>query len=136
MAGRPRKATAVLERSGAFAHDPQRRRRDPATTGPIGDPPPSMPEEMHAIWYELAHAAPTGILRNRDRLVLELAVRTLHHMRTVPKFRPGVVSALLRCLIAMGMTPADASRVAGNPESAPNPFAKFKSRVTAAGKPN
>jgi hypothetical protein len=132
---RPRKPSAELERNGAFAKNPKRRRVDPQTRGPIGDPPPSMPERLHALWYELIEHAPIDVLRSRDRLIVELAVRVLAAIRAEESPDPALVSQLKGCLSAMGMTPADASKVHAPKEKVENPFAEFASKAIEARKP-
>lgn len=132
---RPRKPTAQLELSGAFAKNPNRRRKDPATTGPIGDPPPSMHLKFHAIWYEVAGYAPVDVLRSRDRIILELAVRVLYTIRSADKVEAAMSSQLKACLSSMGMTPSDASKVHAPHERKENPFAKYASKTKEARKP-
>lgn len=132
--GRPRKATAQLKLSGAFNRNPNRTREDPETTGPLGDPPPSMDKKFHATWFEIAEQAPVNVLRSRDRTLLELAVRVLYAIRNTDKLEAAMVSQLNKCLSSMGMTPSDASRVNANQEKPDNPFAKFGRKAKQARK--
>lgn len=135
---RPRKPTEELERNGAFAKNPKRKRVDPKTTGPVGDPPPGMPLELHAIWYELAEHAPLNVLRSADRALLEIACRLLHAIRKSPILilvEPPLYAQFIKCLSAMGMTPVDRSKVHAPQEKAENRFAKFASKASEARKP-
>lgn len=87
MAGRPRKPTAVLEDTGAFAKDPQRRaarENEPQPNGPIGEPPDYFNQTEVAIWAEFVDEAPDGVLTKADRKVLELAVRLTAKIRFQP----------------------------------------------------
>jgi hypothetical protein len=129
---RPRKPTAELELRGAFKKDPQRRRVDPKTKGPIGNPPPGMGEHMHATWYELIEHSPLNVLKSRDRIILELAVRVLYAIRLSDVPDTALVSQLKGCLSSMGMTPADASKVHAPQEKPANPFAKFAGKASEA----
>lgn len=131
-----RKPAAVQEKNGAWAKNPQRRREDPPTAGPIGDPPPTLPENLHAVWHELIANAPVGVLKSRDRFVLETTVRVLHELRTSSKFQAATGALLHKCLVSLGMTPADASRAHVPTDNAENPFAKFAKKAAAARKQN
>lgn len=135
---RPRKPTAELERNGAFAKNPNRKRKDPQTSGPVGDPPPSMNLQLHATWYELAEHAPINVLRSADRALLEMATKLLYGFRAMPMAalpEPALISQFIKCLSAMGMTPVDRSKVHAPQEKAENPFAKFASKAAEARKP-
>jgi hypothetical protein len=134
---RPRKPTAELELKGAFAKNPKRRRVDPQTSGPIGDPPPSMELELHATWHELADQAPLNVLRSADRALLEVATILLFTIRRTSRaaLEPAMIGQLLKCLSAMGMTPVDRSKVHAPQEKVDNPFAKYASKAAEARKP-
>ena len=132
---RPRKPTAELQRNGAFAKNPNRKRSDPKTSGPIGDAPPSLPTELHSIWYELAEHAPLNVLRSADRGILETAARLLFKIRKSLDIEPAIAGQFIKCLSAMGMTPADRSKVHAPKEKAENPFAKFAGKTAEARKP-
>lgn len=135
---RPRKPTAELERNGAFAKNPNRKRQDAKTSGPVGDPPPSLNLALHATWHELAEQAPLNVLRSADRALLEMATRLLYNFRALPFTvlpEPALIGQLIKCLSAMGMTPVDRSKVHAPQEKAENPFAKFASKAAEARKP-
>jgi hypothetical protein len=133
---RPRKPTATLELVGAFRKDPKRRRVEPKTKGPIGDPPPSLPIELHAIWYELADAAPLGILTHADRPFLASFCRWQNRERTAEKWTAADAAALCWFYVRAGMTPADRSRVQATATKTDNPFAKFAKKAESARKPH
>jgi hypothetical protein len=131
---RPRKATATLELNGAFAKDPQRRRVDPPTGGPLGDPPTSLPEHMHALWYELADEAPIGVLTKADRSNFAEFVKLKYY---VTMTEHELVAAADRSLLhamhqQFGMTPASRSKVHAPKQEEDNPFGKFAAKVKQA----
>lgn len=135
---RPRKPTAELERNGAFAKNPKRKRKDAQTSGPVGDPPPSMNLELHATWYELAEHAPINVLRSADRALLEMATKLLFNFRRLPFDvlpESALIAQFIKCLSVMGMTPTDRSKVHAPQEKIANPFAKFASKAAEARKP-
>lgn len=131
---RPRKPTADLELRGAFRKNPQRRRKDPETAGPLGEPPAGWAPELKAVWYELAENAPLQVLRVRDRWLVELACRLKYQERTDPDMSSAKLALLLNCLSRMGMTPSDASKVHAPKEKQESPFSKFARKVSAARK--
>src|SRR4051812_5446681 len=72
---RHRLPTELLERSGAFDHDPQRREArsdEPLPSGPLGDPPEYFSAAQKAIWHELAEQVPEGVLTIADRILVEI----------------------------------------------------------------
>jgi hypothetical protein len=83
--GRPRKPTAVLELTGAFRKNPQRKRTEPPTAGPLGDPPEHFTAEQAAVWHELASICPPGVLMRSDRVVVEIhGSRSQDHLTEAP----------------------------------------------------
>ncbi len=133
---RPRKPTAALELTRAFQKNPKRRRSDPKTKGPIGDPPLTLPLELHAVWHELIDAAPLDVLTHADRPFLASFCRWAHRERTAEKWTAADAAALAWFYVRAGMTPADRSRVHATTEKASNPFDKFANRVSSARKPH
>ncbi len=72
---RPRKPTAILETSGAFIKNPQRRRpTEPKPTGELGNPPGRLEREEVAMWHEMAAVLPPGVAKNSDRPSFEMMV--------------------------------------------------------------
>ena len=110
--GRPRKPTAVLELTGAFQKDPQRRRdHEPKPQGPIGDPPADFDDVLMVLWRELLGMVPAGVLAVADRWLLELTCRTMRQVKQGYALA-AEKNLLLSCLSRMGLTPADRSRIA------------------------
>jgi len=135
---RPRKPTAALELIGAFDKNPKRRRVDPKTSGPVGEPPPSMNLELHGTWHELAEYAPLNVLRSADRALLEMATKLLFNFRRLPFDvlpESALIAQFIKCLSAMGMTPSDRSKVHAPQEKLDNPFAKFAGKAKEARQP-
>jgi hypothetical protein len=84
MAGRPRKATAIHEISGAMAKNPSRfadRAEEPEAKGPIGDPPAAFLSphgdgpKLLAKWNKLIDEAPLGLLTASDSEYLATVCR-------------------------------------------------------------
>jgi hypothetical protein len=61
-----------------------------------------------------ASLIPDGVAGRCDRLIIELTCRLLIEMRTQGKFNAALAAQLRCCLAALGMTPADRSRVSTN----------------------
>lgn len=114
---KPRTPTSVMEANGAFDHDPQRRRVDPDTHGPLSvQAPERLSPAERVIWEELVLLAPKRVLADCDTYIVELTVRL------VSKLRDGTINGaqsgqLLACLGRMGMTPADRSKVTTQKET-------------------
>lgn len=111
---RPRTPTTVLELTGAYVKDPQRRRdHEPAANGPLGEPPASFEadEELLETWYELVELVPANVLARADRWTVELACRMMRLLRK-GYFKAAELNILLSCLSRMGLTPADRSKIA------------------------
>lgn len=107
-----RKPTNVLELSGAWAKNPQRRRSDPPTRAPLGNPPKQEAMTFAQAWKYIAKCCPDGVLTDRDRPYLEIAASLFVQFRADPvKFHPAKLARLTAMLASLGMSPADASRV-------------------------
>jgi hypothetical protein len=116
----------VLEQKGAFLHDPKRKRKDPPTKGPLGDPPASLPIEMHATWVELAEDAPIGVPTRADRAMFEDMVRLKYERRHGTKWTMAQQGQLTRLYSLCGMTPSDRSKVNAAEADAPaDPAEKY-----------
>ena len=95
--GRSRKPTAVLDATGAFAKNPQRkaaRENEPEPNGPIGDAPDYFNQTELSIWDEYVDEAPAGVLTKGDRKTLELAVR----LTAKARFERAATGKWIRCL--------------------------------------
>lgn len=107
-----RKPAALQELTGAWRKDPQRRRTEPTPHGPIGSPPKQSALTFEQAWRYLVKCAPEGVLADRDRVWLEVAAHLLVQFRADPaNMHPAKLSRLTACLSALGLSPADASRV-------------------------
>lgn len=108
---RPRTPTAILDARGSFVHDPQRRREDPATSGPLPlTPPKNLTATEQAAWVELVSNAPTRVLANADYAVVELTAKLIVRMRA-DTLNGSEMGHLIKCLSQLGCTPADRSKV-------------------------
>jgi hypothetical protein len=110
---RPRKPTAVLELTGAFRKDPQRKKArasEPVPTGVIGIPPVHFDAIHAAVWYEVISMIPAGVLTGADRIMVELTCSLICGLRNGTSER-GDKALLKGCLASMGMTPAERSKI-------------------------
>lgn len=125
--GRPRKPTPVLELTGAFRKDPQRRRdAEPVGEGPLGDPPPTWDndEELRSIWQEIVSITPSGVLTRADRLIVEMICLMMKRVRSGHAML-GEMRLLMAGLGKLGLTPADRSRVSVAREEEQDEFTKL-----------
>lgn len=129
--GRPRKPSNVLEMSGAFRKNPQRRAEranEPQPTAPIGDPPPHLTANAARAWQDIVRLAPGGVLGDTDRLYVEIAAELLAMKRElgVLAMEPAKLNRLETMLGKLGMNPADRSKVnapgSGKPKNQFNDF--------------
>jgi phage terminase small subunit len=103
----------MLDITGQLAHDPQRhanRANEPKASAPIGDAPSHLSDEQKALWNELVSISLPDVLANADRWHLEMTVRLMDRLRSGTASDNNFTS-LRQCLAALGMTPADRSRV-------------------------
>lgn len=108
---RPRKPTRVLELTGAFRKDPQRRRAregEPEVTTPLGDAPDHLDEAERARWNEIRKWAPW--LGVPDRPIVE-QVCALWMLQRKGKATVAQMKLLSTNLTLLGMTPSSRSRV-------------------------
>jgi hypothetical protein len=131
-----RKPTAILEASGAFDHDPQRRRAregEPVPEGPLGEPPAEWLELAKAgnpkyvkyveIWHRLAAQAQFGVLSSMDRTFTKQTVDLEYRLDRGmaghgPPLTAGEQSQLNKNLGQMGCIPSERSRVKGQTKTA------------------
>lgn len=106
--GRPRKPTKVLELSGAFKKDPQRKRnQEPLPTGEVGGPPDYFNIGERKTWNELAGACFWAT--DSDRQIMEIACVLLYRFRTETGFAQ--FNHLLSSLSKLGLSPSDRAKV-------------------------
>lgn len=106
-----KKLTNVLEASGAFDHNPQRRNKDePDPVGVLGDPPTGFTPAQKRTWKEIQDSSPPGVFGAQDRIAMEMCVKMLCQFRS-GKLKTNLYIRLESLLCKFGMTPADRSRV-------------------------
>lgn len=131
-----RKPTALLEASGAFNHNPSRRREregEPVPEGPLGDPPADWLEQAAAgnpkyakyvaIWRELDGMVQFGVLSSMDRFFVEQTVDLVYRLRRGMAGHGAILTAgeqsqLNKHLGQMGCIPSERSRVKGQTKTA------------------
>lgn len=124
------KATAVLEASGSFDKNPQRRRVDPVASNEIDPPPSYFDESERAVWFELIASSPIGVLKNSDHSALEIASTLLSDFRKDRKsFSSSRMSSLQKALSSLGRTPIDRGRIVASeiPPAQNDPWAELSS---------
>jgi len=110
----PRKSSKVLELTGAYAKNPQR--RNDAEPEGNGSFPKDAPELLNDIekqyWHELVAMVPAGVLTGSDVLAIELLTKLVFEFRTsyteMPSARLSRMSAEMGRL---GLTPADRTKL-------------------------
>jgi hypothetical protein len=121
---RPRTPSNVLELRGAFAKNPQRRRKDAEGAGPFNaEPPVDLPAAAAPAWRALAQRVPKISLSSSDEVALGQAARVLAGIWTLdqqggaanPLF-PKLSSELRQWLIQLGMTPQARTKIPQAPE--------------------
>ena len=117
-----------MEASGAFDRDPQRRRKDPETTGELGRPPRHLKPDRAKIWKELAKVLPVGVGRNCDRLAFEVLVELTFQFRH-NEVTGAQLSNMTSLISKFGIDPASRSKVAQpvSTRDEDNPFREFVS---------
>lgn len=121
---RPRKPTAILELNGAFDHNPARKRpNEPKQSRPLGDPPGRLPESAVEYWHELVDMVPPGVLTRSDRWAVELAAVTMSRFAIGDEIAASELNLLRSLLAALGLTPADRSKLSVPTEKKENKFA-------------
>lgn len=122
---------SVLEANGAFEKDPQRRRKDPVTTGELGRPPAYFDDAQKAMWKELKAQMPQGLAKSADRWLCEVACRYMLKFRTTG-LNASELAQLINALGRLGCTPADRSKCAMpvTKEKKGNEFTEFSSTNT------
>jgi hypothetical protein len=121
LRGRPPKPAQLKLISG----NPGKRRintGEPQST-PLAGPPKALPAQYLPVWREIVEAAPPGVLRQADVLLVELTVRLLAQVRASAEIQPGIVTQLRLCLAAMGLDPTSRCRLTVSDPVAANPFA-------------
>ena len=104
----PRKPSNILELTGAFKRNPQRRRKPlKAPEGPFGDPPDGFDELQCQAWLEILDLAPPEVLKRSDRVQVELLASLMAEFRAARYAFPASKIGHLRLMLgSLGMTPA------------------------------
>lgn len=123
--------TAIQEARGSFLRHPERKRArsgEPKPTGELGEPPEHMERDEKAAWRELAALVPPGVAKNCDRWAFENTV-ILQVKNRKGRANAGEQSLLKGYLAALGLTPADRSRVhaAAPKDKADDPLSRLLS---------
>jgi hypothetical protein len=131
---RPRKSAKELELNGAFRKNPKRRRADPVSRGPLGDPPAHLSDDQRQIWNEFLSTYPEGTLNSENRVWVEIACVLTDKFRKAgkdgrPQMLASEITALQRALHEMGGSPTSKAKL-GRPakeknKEADNPFSEF-----------
>ena len=112
--GRPRKPSNILELSGAFDKNPNRRlerENEPDPGKPIKKTPPKYFDENEIECFKhIIGWAADGVLRESDYLTVEVTATLLAKVRERVAV-PAEIARLLAALGTLGMNPADRSRV-------------------------
>lgn len=125
---RPRKPSNVLELTGAFKQNPQRRRVDPEAAGPIKKHPDYLKLSEISAWKEIIKCSPAGVITESDRLAVEIASCLMAEFRESPiDMHPSRLARLCALLGQLGMTPADRSKIGvkASKKQDENPFASL-----------
>ena len=113
MMPRPRKPTALLEATGAFLHDPQRREaraKEPTPDPNFGNVPRNLTAAQKKLWAELTDMVAPDVLTKADRWLVRLTVLMAEKVFDGTA-TSGQTACFQRCLSQLGMTPADRSKI-------------------------
>src|SRR5262249_37712288 len=90
-----------------------RERPDPSS-GPLGDAPSWMTSEQRAVWTQFSVECPW--LRRSDRALVEIASVLRTKLVHGEVLAVGAMTQLRLCLLAMGGSPCDRSRISAGEE--------------------
>ncbi len=122
-----RKSSDLLELTGAFRKDPQRRRHDLQGVGELGPPPSNFTPQEIATWDSLLSHVPEGVLTGSDWHAFRDFVGFVAWVEAGPRERLlKHHDALWKFYTRFGMTPEGRRKLA-IPAAKPvvNPFEKF-----------
>ena len=107
---RPRTATNILERTGAFKQSPGRKRpKEPKGKGAF---PKSAPRHLNAdqrvMWRDIVKRVPDGLLTNSDVYVVEMCAILMVELRAIGPVEMGssLMTRLSSELKQLGLSPA------------------------------
>lgn len=122
--GRPRTPTKILQMRGSFKVHPERaaaRAEEPVDLPDISGPPASFTGEFLTAWNDIVSTCARGVLKESDRLSVEIASRLLAKFR-VSGAEPSEKSQLIALLGKFGMNPSERSKVSGGSKKKENKF--------------
>lgn len=116
---RPRKPTRILELTGAFRKNPQRRKQREAEPQPpagLGAAPADLSDAERTCWERIAAEAPEGVLTSADRSYVRSAaiLMALEDAREINTKDRGQLHKLLA---DFGMSPRGRSYIKVAPDS-------------------
>ena len=128
--GRPRKPSNVLEFTGAFAKDPQRRRQDAEGAGPFSaDAPKHLPRDVVPAWRWVVERLPKVAVTSSDEVAVEMAARLLAFVWSYPVPDQKIMAELRMWLRELGMTIQARTKIPAatpNGGNKGNPFAEVR----------
>jgi phage terminase small subunit len=126
----PRKPSSVHERTGAYAHDPKRKRKDPRGVGKLSaDPPEHLDFDRFQTraWRELVEVIPAGVGTGSDKFVVEMAARLIGSIRKTGRATAAEFGQLRVYIGSLGLSPADRARLGAPQEDEPEDgFEEFR----------
>jgi len=119
--------TKIMDLRGAFKVHPERKRErenEPQPTEDIGAPPKGLSRSEKACWREIVKNSPPGVLKNSDRVALEMLSCLLAEFRIQKTlFKAAKLAQLNSLLGRFGYTPSDRSKVYVEPPPKKNKYA-------------
>ena len=111
------KSTQELETTGAFATNPDRKRKNINDERPLGEPPVEASAAFKVVWYEIADYVTPGLLCRADRLTMEILCGMVEEYRNNRENCPiGILKEINVLLGKFGMNPADRRKFNMNEE--------------------
>lgn len=120
----------MLEFTGAFAKDPQRRRQDAEGAGPFDtEPPKHLHGDLIPAWRWIVARLPKVAITSSDEVAVEMAARLLAFVWSYPIPDQKIMAELRAWLVQLGMTVQARTRIpaaAPNDGNKGNPFAQVR----------
>ena len=122
--GRPKKPAIIRALQGTL--QPCRTNtNEPVPVGLLGQPPPHLLPAEKEAWLQISETIAPGVATSADMLLVEIVAVTM------ARFRDGTItgaqmSALMRGLSQMGMSPADRSKIVVAKEDKNERFSRFE----------
>jgi len=109
-----RKPSKVLEITGAYAKNPQRRNdAEPEGNGAFPELPPDHLDELEkTYWREIVDMVPAGVLTGSDTLAVEILTKLLTQFRTdYGRFTTSKLSRMSLEMGRLGLSPSDRTKL-------------------------